>query len=361
MSIRDERQKEASDSYLRYKGRRLILAAPRFGKIKTAINVFREMKTKSVLICYPRTEIKSSWEKDFKKWSYDSSEVIYTTYASLHKFVGQVDLVVLDEVQEMSPAQLKTAKSTLKNQRDILCLSGTVTNKTMTSLKYNLDIDPCFEYTIEQAVEEGIISDYEIFVHQVKLDKTKPQYSNKSGGKVSEKKKFDAYMWVKKELEAKKEPYFFLDLKMISIIQNSHSKLMKTRELLHSFRNQRCLVFTGLTSIADQLEVPVYHSKSKNKEVFEDFCAGRNYNHLACVKLVQSGITIMPLSHSIINYTSGNPEDTCQKICRMLNMEYDNLNKKASIHIISTDEEFETDRLTTALSFFDKKKIKIYE
>jgi hypothetical protein len=59
----------------------------------------------------------------------------------------------------------------------------------------------------------------------------------------------------------------------------------------------------------------------------------------------------------VINYTSGNPEDTAQKICRFLGFEYDNPDKKAEIHLISSTENFEKSRLKTALLFFDESKI----
>ena len=74
--------------------------------------------------------------------------------------------------------------------------------------------------------------------------------------------------------------------------------------------------------------------------------------------MMQSGITILPISLGIINYMSGNPEDSAQKICRFLGIEYDNLNKKAEIHIICSNTDFEKKRIETALMFFDENKIK---
>lgn len=356
MEIRNQRQQEAADSY--QGGRKLIKAAPRFGKIKTSINIFRTRKCKNICICFPRNEIKTSWADDFNKWGFDGN-ITYSTFRSVKKVTGKYDLVILDEINEASPQELKDIKESFKEQEDILALSGTVTQKTYKSINYNLGIEICYEYSIEQAVKEGIVSDYTIYLHKVSLDKIIPKYKNKAGKLISEKSRFDNYIWVREKLMDEKKPYFFIDLKLISIIQDSLSKTNKTKELLEKNKNKRCLVFTGLTNVADNLGVPVYHSKSKEKTLFQDFCNDNGVNQLACVKLIQSGITIKPIDFSVINYTSGNPEDTAQKICRMIGIEYENPEKKAEIHIICSTEPFEEERLTTALSFFDERKIKI--
>ena len=98
------------------------------------------------------------------------------------------------------------------------------------------------------------------------------------------------------------------------------------------------------------------YSEFSEKEIFNSFCNGEG-NHLATIKMMQSGITILPISLGIINYMSGNPEDSAQKICRFLGIEYDNLNKKAEIHIRCSKTDFEKKRIETALMFFDENKI----
>ena len=117
------------------------------------------------------------------------------------------------------------------------------------------------------------------------------------------------------------------------------------------------LVFCGTTKIADSLDIPVYHSKAKEKKILQDFCEGEGLN-LATIKMAQSGLTIKPINRGVVNYTSGNPEDTAQKICRFLGIEYNNLDKKAEIDIICSNTAFEKERLKTGLSFFDENKIK---
>jgi superfamily II DNA or RNA helicase len=213
----------------------------------------------------------------------------------------------------------------------------------------------CFHYSIEKAVKEGILADYQISIHLVDLD-DKSAYIKTSKGMVTEKKRYNQFVWLTNKLSVEGKSTFFIDLKIISLLQNSLAKKNKTLQILKKSKNERVLIFCGTTDTADSLEIPTYHSKSKDKELFHSFCNGEG-NHLATIKMMQSGITILPISKGVINYLSGNPEDSAQKICRFLNIEYDNLSKKADIQIICSNTSFEKERLRTALMFFDQDKI----
>ncbi len=346
--MREERQEEAVNSYTgNYWS--LIKAAPRFGKIKVSIEIFKKLGMKKILVCLPRVDIKNSWEDDIKKWGWDG-DVTYSTFRSLHKVKDKYDIVVIDEIHECSSNQLMAIKK-LKPDK-LLALSGTITKKRERKIGDLADIHVCYDYSIEQAVEEGILCDYEIFIHTVPLDDKIRQYNGKT-----EKGKFGALVKKIEELLQEDKDTFYLYLQQIQIIQNSTSKMQKTRELLEMYDDKRILCFCGVTAIADQLDRPVYHSKNKEKGILKDFCDGKG-KHLITIKMAQAGLTITPIDMGVINYTSGNPEDTAQKICRFLGLEYNNLDKKAIIHIVICDEEFERERIATSLMFFDEEKIK---
>jgi len=347
--IRKIRQLEAVNSYSG-KYHSLLKCAPRFGKIKVTLDIFKRDLIKKALIAIPRLDIKDSWEKDKEKWGWDG-EIEYTTHRSLHKVsINNYDILVIDEIHECSSNQLCSVKKI--NPKKVLALSGTITKKTQEEISNLADIDVCYDYPIEQAVEEGILCDYEIFIHKVALDNSKLLPN-----KRTEKKQFEILKNAYSKLEKEKKDSFFVYLKQISLIQNSIAKMEKTKELLSSFSGKRVLCFCGVTEIADKLGYPVYHSKNKEKGVLSNFCNGKG-NCLVTIKMAQSGLTIVPINIGLINYTSGNPEDTAQKICRFLGLEYDNPEKKASIHIVVSDEDFEIDRISTALMFFDKEKVK---
>ena len=355
MNVREIRQKEGADAWLASDRKSIVKAAPRMGKTFLGVDIFKRGKYKKIEIAIPRLDIGLGWQDTFKLLGYDDKDITYITFTSLkHLKLQEGELLVLDEIHELSKNQMKCINNKgYHKSNDILGLTGTLTRKSQEELYDELLLDVCYDYPIYKAVEEGILTDYEIIVHRIELDNSKLLYGK---GTKTEKKQYNNLIYAAEEAQGINK--FYIEQKIMSIIQSSYSKLQFTRKLLERFKNDRVLVFCGLTEIANQLEIPVYHSKSKDRQVFEDFCKGLNYKHLATIRMMQSGITIVPINKGIINYTSGNPEDAAQKICRFLAIEYNNPDKKAELHFLVTNEEFAISRANTALNFFDKTKIK---
>ena len=353
---KDELQQAAIDVYFKRQINGIFYLAPRVGKTRIALKIAEKLGAKKILVLAPRTEIKNSWIEEIQKLELNI-EIEFVTFVSMEKFPDwKGDFVVVDEVHELSKRQIKALNLILNNNKAIL-LTGSMTYKTSEELLTELGTPVLCKYSIEDAIQDGIICDYEIYVHEVDLDNIKSIYTSKAGKGITEKVKFEQLLYVKDKMKEKGQDSFFMDVKLIQILQNSYAKIRKTRELINIYKDERILVFCGATEVADDLNIPSYHSKNKESKRLEDFCNGKGM-HLATVKLVQSGITIKPINRGIINYTNGNPESTTQKICRMLTIEYDNPEKKAQIHIVCSTEPFEKERLKTALSFFDKSKIK---
>lgn len=355
LTLRDKRQQEFADIFLEHGKFGILNLCPRFGKIYTTINILEKMdKDISILIAYPDLKIKAAWEADFETRGYDNPNITYTTHLSIKKHTeAQYDLVVLDEVHLLSEAQIEAVKE-LKCD-NMLGLTGTLSSWTETTLREELNLCVLAEYTIDQAIKEGVIVDYQITVITTPLDNKKLiQYKTKS---KTEKAQFDAYGYVINKLQREGKDTMFMRLNRMRIIQNSIAKLNKTKELLTKHANERILVFCGVTAIADKLGIPSYHSKSKDKDVFTDFAEGKG-NHLAVVKIGNTGVTYKPLNRVIINYFDSNGENLAQKINRCMAMEYNNPDKKAQIYIVCSTEEVELKWLKKALEFFDQDKIK---
>lgn len=255
----------------------------------------------------------------------------------------------------MSEAQIEACKDLFSNNSCILGLTGTLSSWTERTLEEELDLQVIATYTIEKAIEEGVIVDYEIHVIRVPLDNVTMQ--DYKGKQKTEKKQFDALTWVINKLQNSGSDTMFMRLARMRLIQSSLAKVKATRALLEKHADERVLVFCGVTKIADNLGIPSYHSKSNEKQLFEDFAEGKG-NHLAVVKIGNSGVTYTPLHKVIINYFDSNAENLAQKINRCMGMEYATPDKKAHIYIVSTTEPTELKWLQKALEFFDKNKIK---
>lgn len=357
MTLRDKRQTEFANEWV-LKGKHGILnLCPRFGKIRTSIKIFEQLGPNiSILIAYPDNKIKDSWEADFEELGFDSENVTYTTHLSLHKHVSKsFDIVVIDEIHLLSEAQIEACKELFSHNTQVLGLTGTLSRDTKYTLEDELDIHVIAEYSIETAIQEGVIVDYEIHVVRVPLDtKTLQQYSKK---KKTEKKHYDDVTWVINKMTRSGGDSMFMRLARMRIIQSSLAKTNATKALLAKHKDERVLVFCGVTKVADSLGIPSFHNKSKEKQLFQDFAEGKG-NHMAVVKIGNTGITYKPLDKVIINYFDSNGENLAQKINRCMAFEYDTPDKKAHIYIVSTNEPIELKWLQKALEFFDKTKIK---
>ena len=334
----------------------ILNLCPRFGKIRTSIHALNKLKPESILIAYPDNKIKESWQADFEELGFDDSIVTYTTHLSLKKYAEQsFDVVIIDEIHLLSEAQIEVCKDLFDVNGQILGLTGTLSSWTERTIEEELDLHVIATYPIEKAIEEGVIVDYEIHVIRVPLDtKTLQEYKSKN---KTEKKQFDDLTWVINKMDREGGNAMFLRLARMRIIQSSLAKRNATKRLLAAHKDERVLVFCGTTAIADNLGIPSYHSKSSEKRLFEEFAEGEG-NHLAVVKIGNTGVTYKPLDKVIINYFDSNAENLAQKINRCMAMEYNTPDKKAHIYIISSDELVEQKWLNKALEFFDKNKIK---
>lgn len=353
-NIRNQRQQEFAELYLRSNRFNILNLTTRFGKIRTTILILEKLKPLRVLIAYPDQKIMNSWIADFEEFEFNRSCVTFTTYLSLKKFVDvEFDIAILDELHLMSPNQINVCKELFEVNKTVLGLSGTISKETERTLLEELNLPILATYSMEQAIAEGIVTDYEINIIKVPLDN---KIKNQKGFKT-EKQKFNDFSSVIDKMEEEGKDPFFIRLARMRLIQKSVAKRFKTKELLKQFENERVLVFCGTTAIADTLGIPSFHSKSKDKTIFSKFASGEG-SQLAVVKIGNSGVTYLPLNKVIINYFDSNSENLSQKISRAMNFEYDNIQKKAIIYLISSTEDVELRWLKKALEFFDKEKIK---
>jgi len=355
--IRTRRQREFANLWLESNMMNIMNLCPRFGKIRVAINILEQLNPHcTVLITYPDNKIRHSWEEDFVKRGYNNPNITFTTHLSLKKYVDKIfDIIIIDEIHLISTAQMEICKELFKENHVMLGLTGTLASDTKNWLLSALHLPVVANYSISQAISEGVISDYDITVIKVPLDTTTLQVYKKQ--RKTEKQQFDMLSYVINKQQQEGRDTMFMRLARMRIIQNSLSKINKTKEILKQYENNRILVFCGITAVADSLDIPSFHSKSTNKMTFQNFTEG-NIKHLAVVKIGATGITYKPLNQIIINYFDSNAEDLAQKLNRAMSFEYDNPEKKAHITIICSTESVELLWLKKALEFFSPEKIK---
>ena len=360
MTLRDQRQVEFAKAWKDKGEYGILYLCPRFGKIRTSINVLKEFaKDAEVLIAYPDNKIKQSWLDDFEVLGYENDSISFTTHLSLKKYAGKkFDLVIVDEIHLLSEAQIEVCQDFFDINQKVLGLTGTLARETKNVLSDYLAMNVVAEYSLEKAIEEGIIVDYEITVVTTPLDTIVRQ--NYGGKEKTEKQQYDNYTWVINKMQSEHRDTMFLRLARMRLIQSSLAKTNLTKKLISKHQDERILIFCGVTKVADALGIPSYHSKSSEKQLFNDFAEGKG-NHMAVVKIGNTGVTYKPLNRVVINYFDSNSENLAQKIQRCTAMEYNNPEKNAQIYIISSNEQVELKWLQKALEFFDRNKIKFVE
>lgn len=349
MNLRDHLQERWANAFINsdsYNG--ILHLAPRSGKSFVAIKIFQKfIGNPRILIAYPDKNIEQSWQTAIKITDYNNPNLKYVTHMSLEKKRESYDLVVIDEIHLLSERQKLALKGILKHNK-VLGLSGTLSKYTEQELLEQLNLEVIVNYTLDEAINDGLISDYKITVVRTPLDDENKIYKKDTR---TEKAQYKAYTWV---IENKGQN-LMLNLGRMRIIHNSIAKIKKTREILNGLREERVLVFCANNKTASKLGCKVHSSKFNNQKSFDAFTAGEGNNHLAVCKLGNTGVSFKSLYYVIVNAFDSNSENLTQRICRSLIL--DEKDKVSHIYIICSLENNENIWLKRALEFFDRNKI----
>lgn len=308
-----------------------------------------------VLICYPDNRIKDSWIGTFETLKFDYSFIDFCHFVSLDKFnTNKYDYLIIDEGHTVnSDTQKENIEIAIRNSKNCLMLTGTFTDECKEYFK-DLGFKLIAEYTAEQGIEDGLISDYQLTIHYADLD-DKIKTLNKQKKLVTEKKRFENYTFVIDKMKREGKDFGFLAIQRNRISQTSLGKRNKCLELLKQLKDKRVIVFTGFTEQADNLNIASYHSKNEKLNNLEKF-NNLEFNHLALGNMGKIGANFNSLDSVILLSWSGNEADIYQRISRAMILDYGD--KIADIHIICLQEKSEVKKLNKALELIDKTKIK---
>jgi len=263
------------------------------------------------------------------------------------KILEKWDIFVIDEIHLLSAKQKGLVRD--YNCVYLLGLSGTLSKDTERELWEELNLPVVVNYTLNQAITDGLISDYRINIISVSLDDTKKIYKKNT---KTEKAQYRAYTWV---IENKGQS-LMLNLGRMRIIHNSLAKIAKSKEILKTLKGERVLVFCASNKTAKELGCKIHTSKFNNQKEFDKFVSGEGNNHMAVCKIGNTGLSFRSLDNILIQAFDSNSENLTQRICRSLIL--DEKDKVSQIYIVVSTEKQELKWLGKSLEFFDKSKIK---
>jgi superfamily II DNA or RNA helicase len=343
-SIRNIRQKEFGKVAMDKK-RGLLHLTSRFGKIRTCFSFIKP--TDVVLVIYPKLPIKDSWIEEAKICNFNISNFTFTSTASLKKYVlNSYDWVIWDEPQEvLLPNFLGVMQKVCKQNHNVIGLSGSLSERTQNAIFQSLGLRVIAEYTTNQAIAEGVVTDYRIYIKYVELEKDKKAEYKRLGFSIQSAQESNKHKIVK-----------FLALRRMRLLYSSRNKLEETLKLIDATRGKRFILFSHLTKFADSLGIPVYHSKNKDKEILEQFKNG-TINELATLDMVGTGVSFKNLNRAIVATFTSNSEELYQRINRITAIEMNNPDKIARVCILCLKDTQEEVWLEKSLKLFDKNKI----
>jgi superfamily II DNA or RNA helicase len=352
---REEVQEEALKAT---EGRRECSVVLGTGVGKTLVGLLHIQKNTSelhnVLVVAPKKSIFQSWSDDAVKFGKQDllKRITFSTYIGLPKRdPNEYDYIYLDECHSLLDSH-RVFLDVYKG--GILGLTGTPP-KHKSSEKGMMVSQFCpvvYTFKADDAIDNGIINDYQIIVHELKLDEAKNyQVNMKTKSFVTSEKQ--NYNYWGNRIEMGQGPAQMLRVMRMKAMMEYPSKEKYTKQLMQSI-NTKCIVFANTQDQADRLCRFSYHSGNSNSEQnLISFKEGK-INKLSCVLQLNEGINIPELRQGIIMHAYGNERKASQRIGRLLRL---NPKDKAIVHILcymgTVDEKWVKD----ALEGFDQSKI----
>jgi len=316
---------------------------------------------KKVLIVGPKKSIFTTWKDEAIKHNIHKPVmdlVEYVTYISLNKKnPNDYSIVIFDEVHNLLYSHLGFLSFYTGRT---LGLTGTPP-RYPNSEKSKMITSVCpvkFIYITDNAVEDEILNDYRIIVHNLSLsfDKT-IKVNTKNGGSFYKSEIDDYNYWTNRVDEAvgKKDKQIASVMRMKSLM-NMSSKARYAKKLALLI-DEKCLIFCNTQEQADEMCSHSIHSSNPDSQDNLDKFKRGDIQQASCVLQISEGVNIPNLSVCIILHAYGNERKVSQRLGRTLRL---NPKETAIIHILCYKNTVDEIWVKEALKDFDQSKIKYF-
>lgn len=162
-------REEVEEKLLTVNNKVMLLALPTsFGKSKIGLDLCFSHNPSSILIVVPRLVLIDNWIKEFKKWGRDLDKVTFSTYAGLHKAIGNYSVVILDEAHHITE-RVQDILQEIHSTYTIM-LSATVKRELVCTLKSMYPDLYYFKVSTKQAIDNNILPDPKVYLLPLFLD-----------------------------------------------------------------------------------------------------------------------------------------------------------------------------------------------
>lgn len=370
-SIKDAKQKEALDA-AREHPRPLVVLATGVGKSKVAIDRAKEVVAINpdarIILSVPTQKLRDeNWHEEFIKWGageiWDKNLVTRACYVSMNKLKGEhFDLQIGDEIHNITEANSEFYENNTVDQ--VIGLTATLPeDKDKKKILKELGFEVVYRITLDEAVDLGLVSPYEIVVIEVEPDNTDKYIKAGSKDKPfcqTEKKYYDYLSSQIRRLMFSNRPQDkkilqFKILDRMRFIYNMKAKTSAAQWLLKNIipKDERTLIFSGGIDQAELLAKHTFHSKSPDDSGLEKF-KKRKINQLACVMALNEGANIEEVHNALVVQVNSKELSLVQRIGRIIRFRDGHLGK---VYIIGALGTKDMDWIKNALEGFDKSRI----
>ena len=372
---RDERQDEAVNKWLKYKGKASIVAATGVGKTWIAMKCIKKVRSKypnlSVLVLVPTELLKNQWTEELDKFGLGfNTEIQVMMGASKRDY--QCDMLIIDEAHRINSEIIANVFKVVKYKL-ILGLTATferLDGRHEILAKY---APVCDTISMEEALLNGWVSKYKDFVVLLDVDDIDVYKSyNKSFTESFEFFSFDfnkAMSMVGKDglrnklryrdelcngdEYKKKETLKLINYHASNFIRSIQSrkkfvqehpeKLRVAEEIIKYRKNQKIITFSANTKIAESFSTGFVYTgkegKKKNRITLEEF-SSLPEGCLHTVKLAEEGMNLPDLSVGIMLGVNSSKTKAVQTLGRVVRLSKD---KTAEFFTIVINNSVETE------------------
>ena len=307
---REEIQKNALLALKATKGNCTLDITMRVGKTKIALdyisyvlNLKGDLFSRVLWICDSTKERDIDVKEEAKKWNIDISRVDLVHWKSIHTVDNQDDyiLIIFNECQNITPNLCGYLHGFKKAK--IVGMTGTYPRFEKAKLLKELKLDRiAFRYDLDEAAEDGVISDYEIEVVEIPMSGDKVIDVTYDGGtfKTSE---ISSYENLSKKIDDAKtaSQEKFMRLLRMKAVNKFPSKIYYTQQILieNAKKGLKTLVFAQDNKHALVIGKNVYSSKTDDK-VLQKFESGE-ISYMILINKGGTGYTYKtPIDHVIL-------------------------------------------------------------
>jgi superfamily II DNA or RNA helicase len=312
------RQEIQRDALLAVEGKRAcsLVLATGVGKTLVGLTHMQQNSTPLMkcLVVAPKKAIFQSWKDDAMKFGMEEllGRMVFTTYLSLNKHKPtDYDIVYLDEMHSL----LDSHRGFLQLYKGkILGLTGTPPKRDYSE-KGKLVNEFCpvvYTFKADDAVENGILNDYQIVVHQLQLTHNKV-FPVKTGNRQYMASEIDNYTYWSRRIDVGSGNMHMLRVMRMKAMMEYPSKELYTKKLMESIQT-KCIIFANTQAQADRLCNYSYHSGNKESEDNLLMFKEGKIDKLSTVLQLNEGVNIPNLKQGIIMHAYGNERKAAQRI-----------------------------------------------